>query len=194
MSVEEFDEYTETSKTTYRRTGSYIDVPGDQDSYITTTAVTDGHEKPEVEERYFTGKIKLDEIAERNGQHPDLPDEERHGPCPNNEHCIVDDWTDRDGKGGSEAKEESSPYDNVSKWEVDYTNKNYVRSKCNKPTGQHRLVQGRQFDWDIDYDNSLYLESQVTAPKGLHRLKKDLKRKLVVRLIDIFSKIFNLLL
>ncbi|GFU07540.1 uncharacterized protein TNCV_2225211 [Trichonephila clavipes] len=32
---------------------------------------------------------------------------------------------------------------------VDYTNKNYVRSKCNKPTGQHRLVQGRQFDWDL---------------------------------------------
>ncbi|GFU07545.1 hypothetical protein TNCV_2225241 [Trichonephila clavipes] len=93
-------------------------MPGDQDSYITTTAVTDGREKPEAEERYFTGKIKLDEIAERNGQHPDLPDEERHGPCPNNEHCIVDEWTDRDGKGGNEVKEEPGPYDHVSNWET----------------------------------------------------------------------------
>ncbi|GFQ83774.1 hypothetical protein TNCT_284941 [Trichonephila clavata] len=104
--------------TTYRRTGSYLDVPGDRDSFQTTTAVTDDHEKPKAEERYFTGKIKLDEIAERNDKHPDLPDEERHGPCPNNEHCIVDEWTDRDSKGGSGVKDEPGPYDHVSKWEV----------------------------------------------------------------------------
>ncbi|CAL1274574.1 unnamed protein product [Larinioides sclopetarius] len=67
----------------------------------------------------------------------------------------------------------------VAKWDVDYTNRNYVRSKCNKNIGLHRYTLGRQFKWDVDYDNTHYLRSQVNAPKGLHRKKKDIKRKRV---------------
>ncbi|XP_042902960.2 uncharacterized protein [Parasteatoda tepidariorum] len=67
----------------------------------------------------------------------------------------------------------------VDKWEVDYTNKNYVRSKCVKPQGLHRYVYGRPFHWDIDYDNRYYLVSKVNVPRGLHRQGREFKRKLV---------------
>ncbi|GFS91826.1 uncharacterized protein NPIL_583731 [Nephila pilipes] len=166
--------------------GSYR--AGTEDSYRAATDIS--KESADPKEKYFTGKIKLDEVAESNGKHPDLPDEERHGTC-SYEHCIVDEWTgqNEDRKRGSSNWSEATdarsrndkpgPYDHVNKWEVDYTNRNYVRSKCNKPTGLHRYILGRQYDWDVDYDNTNYHQSQVHAPKGLHRLKKDPKRKFV---------------
>ncbi|GBM97088.1 hypothetical protein AVEN_112551-1 [Araneus ventricosus] len=67
----------------------------------------------------------------------------------------------------------------VTKWDVDYTNRNYMRSLCNKPNGLHRYTLGRQFKWDVENGNTNYLRSQVNAPKGLHRKKKDIKRKRV---------------
>ncbi|KAF8787514.1 hypothetical protein HNY73_009101 [Argiope bruennichi] len=74
---------------------------------------------------------------------------------------------------------EGHVYCPVAKWDVDYTNRNYVRSKCNKPIGLHRYTLGRQFKYDVDYDNSHYLRSKVNAPKGLHRRTEEIKRKRV---------------
>ncbi|GIY01653.1 uncharacterized protein CDAR_117791 [Caerostris darwini] len=82
-------------------------------------------------------------------------------------------------KDKAKQDDKNSSYFAVKKYDVDYTNQNYMRSKCNKPAGLHRYTLGRQFDWDVEYDNSHHLQSKVIPPKGMHRLKKDVKRQRV---------------
>ncbi|XP_035233496.1 uncharacterized protein PF11_0207-like, partial [Stegodyphus dumicola] len=74
-------------------------------------------------------------------------------------------------------KTEKQVFYPVTKYEVDYTNQNYVRSKCNKNKGLHRYVVGRTYNWDVEYDNHFYVRSKVDCPKGLHRKIPTIKRK-----------------
>ncbi|KAG8200170.1 hypothetical protein JTE90_024955 [Oedothorax gibbosus] len=93
-------------------------------------------------------------------------------------------WSHRPDKRGHRLStrnksDDRNNYYSVAKWQVDYNNKNYIRSKLNKHGGFHRYALGRPLDWDIEYDNMYYLRSFVNAPKGMHRVKQDIKRKLV---------------